>query len=103
VPKAARHPEVDQESPPGLEPDDQILAAAFERRHPFALQLGSDGDGLEGPDEPRIPDLDMVEPPPDEMRLELLPDRLYLGKLGHAYAIVSSTIGRVGGASSPSS
>jgi len=83
VPKTPRHPEVNQESPPRLEPDDQILAATFERRHSFALQLGGDGDGLEGPHQSRIADLDAVEPPPDELWLELLPDRLYLGELRH--------------------
>jgi hypothetical protein len=78
VPQTPRHPEVNQQSPPRFEPNDQILAAAFERGHSFAFELGSDGVWLEGPHESRVADLDMVEPPADEVRLELVPDRLDL-------------------------
>jgi hypothetical protein len=74
---------VNQESPSRLEPNNQILATAFQRRHSFALELGRDGAWLERPHEPRIADLDAVEPPADELRLELLPDRLDLWQLGH--------------------
>jgi hypothetical protein len=79
VPQTPSHSEVNQESSPRLEPNDQILATALEHRHPFALELGSDGGRLERPHESRISDLDAVEAPPDEMRLELETDRLDLG------------------------
>jgi hypothetical protein len=84
VPQAPRHPEVNQQRPPRFESNNQILAAAFERRHSFAFELGGDSVWLEGPHESRIADLDAVEPPADEVRLELLPNRLDLGKFRHA-------------------
>jgi hypothetical protein len=84
VPQTPRHPEVNEQSPPRFEPNNQILAAPFERRNSFAFELGGDGVWLEGPHESRIADLDAVEPPPDQVRLQLLPDRLYLWQLGHA-------------------
>ena len=79
VAQTSRHPEVNQKSSPRFEPDDQVLAAAFERRHSFAFELGGDGARLEGPHESRIADLDAVEAPADEVRLELETDRLDLG------------------------
>jgi len=79
VPQTPSHPEVDQESLPRFEPNNQVLATAFERRHSFAFELGGHGDGLEGAHEARIVDLDVLEPPTDEPRLQLLPDRLDLG------------------------
>jgi hypothetical protein len=79
VAQTSRHPEVNQKSSARFEPDDQVLAAAFERRHSFPLELGGDGVRLEGPHEPRIADLDAVEAPADEVRLELKTDRLDLG------------------------
>jgi hypothetical protein len=79
VPQTSRHPEVNQKSPPRLEPNNQILASAFERRHSFAFELGSYRARLERPHESRITDLDAVEPPADEVRLELDTDRLDLG------------------------
>ncbi len=79
VPQTPRHPEVNQESASRLEPNNQILATAFERRDSFAFELPGHGDGLEGAHEARIVDLDAVEPPADETWLELLPDRLDLG------------------------
>ena len=84
VQQTPRHPEVNQQSPPRFEPNNQILAAAFERCNSFAFELGGDSVWLEGPHESRIADLDAVEPPADQVRLELLPDRLDLGQLGHA-------------------
>jgi hypothetical protein len=83
VPQTPSHPEVNQQSPPRFESNNQILAAAFERRHSFAFELGSDGVWLEGPHESRIADLDAVEPPADEVRFELLPNRLDLWQLRH--------------------
>jgi hypothetical protein len=100
VPQTPRHPEVNQESTPRLEPNNQIFATAFERSHAFAFELGRDCNGLEWAHKPWVVYLDAVEPPADEMRLQLQPDRLDLWQLRHQ-AIVSSTIGREGGASAP--
>jgi len=83
VPQASRHPEVNQKSPLRFEPNNQILAPSFERRHALALELGGDGVGLEGAHEPRVVNDDSVESPADEVRLELEADRLDLGELGH--------------------
>ena len=79
MPQTPRHPEVNQESLPRFEPNNQILATAFERHHSFAFELGGHGDGLEGAHEARIVDLDVLEPPTDEARLQFLSDRLDLG------------------------
>ena len=100
--QASRHPEVNQESTTRLEPDNQILAAALQGAHAFALELRSHGPRLERPHKACVLDLDTVEPPPDQLRFELEPNRLDLGQLGHQ-PIVSSTIGLAGGDSSPSS
>jgi hypothetical protein len=71
VPEAPRHPEVNQENPPALEPKNQILAAPVHLGDALALQLGRHRDRLEGPHESRVVDLHVVEPPADQYRLEL--------------------------------
>src|SRR6185437_3336556 len=101
-PKAPGHSEVDQESPAGLEPDDQILPSALERRHSLSLELDGHLDRLERTHQARVVDLDFGERAADQMRLELDPDRLDFRKLGHQ-SIVSRTIVLAGGASPPSS
>ena len=97
--QAPRHPEVNQENSTGFEPNNQILAAAIERRDALTLELGGDGDRLERADEPRVVDLDPLERAAHDVRFERETDRLDLGKLGHQ-PIVSSTIGVGAGASS---
>jgi len=79
VPKTPSHPEVNQQSSPRLETDNQILAAAVERRHSLAFELSGNGSGLERAHEPRIVDVDAVEPPADQVRLELESGRLDFG------------------------
>jgi hypothetical protein len=93
---------VNQESPTGLEPNNQILAATLEGFDAFTFELGGDRGRLERPDEARIIDLDALEPTADQVRLERETNRLDLGQLGHQ-AIVSSTMGRGFGAASPTS
>ena len=100
VSQAPRHPEVNQENATGLEPNNQILAAAFERRDAFTLELCCDRDWLERAHQSRVVDLDLLEAPADDVRLERETDRLDLGKLRHQL-IVSSTIGVSAGASWP--
>ena len=81
--QAPRHPEVNQEIPTALEPDNQILAATLQGRDALALELGGDRVGLEGPHEPRVADLDPLEQPPFERGREPAAHRLDLGQLGH--------------------
>ena len=79
VTKAPRHSEVNQESSTGLEPKNQILAPSLERLHPLALELGADGDRLERAHETGVVDLDALEPPTDDVRLERATDRFHFG------------------------
>src|SRR3954452_8726374 len=83
VPQAPRHPEVNQENPTALEPDNQILAAPLDGGDALTLELGRDLQRLERPDEPRVGDLHALEASTDEHRLELAADRLDLGQLRH--------------------
>ena len=73
------HPEVNQENPTAFEPNNQILAAAVERRDLLSLELGGHSGGVEGPREAWIADVDALETAPDELRLQPSPDRLDLG------------------------
>jgi hypothetical protein len=88
VQNVPRHPEVDQESPTGLEPNNQILAAAIDGRDALALQLGRDLNPVERARQPRIEDLDALEGAAQEHRLEPATDRLDLRKLGHRTRVV---------------
>ncbi len=109
VPQAPGHPEVDEESPAALEPDDQVLAAPLHGRDPLPLQLRLHLGGLQGAHEARVEDRDALETAPDEHRRELRADGLDLGQLGHVRSVrtaraaqapsVSSTIGRGRGGS----
>ena len=81
--KRPRHPEVDQESPTRLEPNNQILAAPVDGRDLLALELSRDDVRLERPRQPRVDDRDPLERPPLEDGHEAPPDALDLGKLGH--------------------
>jgi hypothetical protein len=105
VAQTPRHPEVNQQSATRLEPNNQILPAALERDDALPLELCGDGVGLERADEPWIADLHLIQAPADEVRLERESNRLDFGQFGHGtrppQAIVSSTIERAGGVSSP--
>jgi hypothetical protein len=78
VQQASRHAEVNQENPTGFEPNDQILAATIESCDALTLELGGDGERLEGADEPWVADLDTLERAADHVRLERDADRLDL-------------------------
>ena len=75
----ARHPEVNQENTPTLEPNNQILAAPFDGRDTLADEFGRHLDRVLGPRQPRVADLDVLEAPTDEHGLEPAADRLDLG------------------------
>jgi hypothetical protein len=70
---------VNEKSPTGLEPNNQILAATLEGFDPFAFEFGGDRNRLERTDKARIIDLDSLEPTADEVRLERETNRLDLG------------------------
>jgi hypothetical protein len=70
---------VDQENATGFEPNNQILAAAIERRDPLSLELGGHSGGIGGPGEARVVDLDLLDPAAHELRLEPRTDGLDLG------------------------
>ena len=79
---------MDQESPPALEPNNQILAATLDRRDPLALELGRHlGSGSNG----RVSRGSRISTcsnrRPDEHRLELRADGLDLGQLGHGASL----------------
>jgi hypothetical protein len=70
---------MDEEVPPALELDNQILAAATKAVDPLTLELGGDDLGRLGPRQPRIGDLDLFEASADEGWLEASADRLHFG------------------------
>jgi hypothetical protein len=88
VQNVPRHPEVDQESPTSLEPNNQILAAAIDGRDALALQLGRDLNPVEWARQPRIEDLDALEGAAQEHRLEPATDGLDFWKLRHRTRVV---------------
>src|SRR5919204_280082 len=94
VTQAPRHPEVNQERSTRLEPNNQILSAAFQRADALALEFCGDRGRLERPNETWVVDLDAVEPPADDAWLERETNRLHLGQLGHAASLAGSRSAR---------
>ena len=88
VQQVPRHSEVDQESPTGFEPNNQIFATAIDGGDTFPLQFGPDLEGLEGTRQSRIENLDALEAAADERGLEAPANRLDLRKLGHPASVV---------------
>jgi hypothetical protein len=78
VQELTRHAEVNQESAPTFEPNNQILAAPVKRLYPLSLQFGCYSSGIERSGEPRVEDRHAFEPPADEERLEARADCLDL-------------------------
>jgi hypothetical protein len=70
---------VNQQRPTRLEPDNQILAAPVDGNDPLSLELSGHLTGIERTREPRIRDLDPLEPSPLEDGHESAPDALDLG------------------------
>src|SRR5579862_2609762 len=81
--QAPRHPEVDQENPTALEPNNQILAATLDRCHALAFELGRYLGRLVRTHEAQVVDDHALEAPADEHRLELPADALDLRQLRH--------------------
>ena len=83
MPKAPRHPEVNQQHSTALESKNQILAAALDGCDAFSLKLDSNLEGVMWPGQAEIVDLDSVESAAHQLGLEPGPDRLDLRQLGH--------------------
>jgi hypothetical protein len=79
VQQLTRHAEVNQENATSFEPDNYILASALERRDPLSHELGSDLVWIVRPRQAGVCDRDVDEPAPDQLWLELHPNRLDLG------------------------
>jgi hypothetical protein len=79
VQQVSRHPEVDQENATGFEPNNQIFAAAIDGNDPLSLELGGHSGGIEGAGEAPVEDLDALESPAQELRLEPRAHGLDLG------------------------
>src|SRR4029079_16266472 len=88
--EAPRHPEVNQENPAALEPNNQILAAPLDSRDVLPFQLGRHLGRLVGPHEAMVLDGYALEAPPDERGLELPADGLDLRQLRHAISVALS-------------
>jgi hypothetical protein len=81
---------VNQENSTRFEPDNQILAPALECGDSLAFELGRDLARIAWPGQAGVRDLDAVEGPADEVRLEADADRLDLWQLGHAASVATS-------------
>jgi hypothetical protein len=92
---------VNQENQTALEPHNQILATAANCGHALAREFRSHLCGIERTRQPRIEDLDMLEPTPDELGLEACPHRLYLGQLGHGSGSLAPGVEPPGNAGRP--
>src|SRR5512134_3862949 len=87
VSQRPRHSEVNQEYPTGLESNNQILAAPLDGGDGLALELGRDLLRLGRARGAWVEDVDALEAPADEHRLEVSADRLNLGQLGHGASL----------------
>jgi hypothetical protein len=98
---------VDQENATALEPNNHIFAATLNGRDTLAFELGCDRCGILRASQAPVEDLDAVDPPADEHRLELGTNRLDLGQLRHAAQPIGgrtrATVRLYSGAAGPSS
>ena len=92
VPKTPRHSEVNQQSPTGLKPHNQILAAPLDRFHALALQFHRDGLRIERTHESCVENLDALEPPTREHGRETLSYRLDFRQLGHTSSVAAPSL-----------
>ena len=90
VQQVPRHSEVDQQNSTGIESDNQILASPIDGGDALPFQLDGHTGGVERASETRIEDLDALQAPAHECRLEPRADGLYLGELGHGPRVAAS-------------
>src|SRR4051794_19792224 len=83
MPERPRHPEVNQQSPSRLEPNNQILAAPVDGRDALTLERSSHPVGIERTRQPRVGDRDPLEATPLEHGHKTPPDTLDLWQLRH--------------------
>src|SRR5438105_4509288 len=83
VDEIPRHPEVNQENQTALEPNNQILAAPANGGHALAREFRSHLRRFSRARQPRVENLDILEPAADELGLETCPYGLDFGQLGH--------------------
>jgi hypothetical protein len=81
---------VNQENETAIEPKNQILAAPLERGDALTRQLGSHLCRIVGACQPRIEDLDRLEPAADDMGVEAKADRFDFGQLRHPLSLAPS-------------
>jgi hypothetical protein len=81
---------VDQQNSTRIESDNQILASAIDGGDSLPFQLNGHTGGVEGAGKARIEDLDALQAPAHERRLESCADGLDLGKLGHEPSVAVS-------------
>jgi hypothetical protein len=80
---------VDQENSTATKPKNQILAASLDGVDDLALELNGDLVRIERPRDPGIGDLDLLEAPPHERRLQARANRLDLGQLRHGASLAA--------------
>jgi hypothetical protein len=78
---------VDQEYTTASKPKNQILAASLESLNDLAVELGRDLVGIERTRDPGIGDLDSLEPPPHDRRLQARANRFDFGELRHGASV----------------
>ena len=100
--EAPRHPQVDEQPEPAVEPHEKVLPTPLDGDDAVSLELFGDLEQVVRACQPWVEDLDSRECPALEARSELRSNRLDLGKLGHRrYSTTSSRIPCACGSWSP--
>ena len=94
-PQASGHPQVDDQSQPSLEPEQQVLAAAIRGFDPPPLGALQGRRRLRSR-EALVEHFDRGDRPPQQLGLELTADRLHLGQLWHLRNGVAGAAGVAG-------
>ena len=86
------HPQVHDQGPLTLEPQQQVLAAPLDRLDRPALERLDQPLRGSRPRPALVEDLHGLDPPADHLGLELAADRLDLGQLGHARVVLRRSL-----------
>jgi len=81
--QVAGHPQVDRQRGIVFELDQQVLAASRDRAHRCSFDRALDRSGVDRAGPPLVEHLESLDPPANQLRLELTSDRLYFGKFRH--------------------
>ena len=81
------HPQVRDERAPGVELEQQVLAAPPHPGEALAVELEPDRDRIERRRQPAVADVGADDRAPGDARREAAPDRLDLGQLGHPVSL----------------